>query len=127
MAPCVASSGHAPAEDLARFYAMIAKGGVTDSGKRLLEQDTVDQMTKEQMIQKTGKPSGYGLGFFIGYDKENPTKNFTYGHGGSSSSFGRHEPGLDLSVGFITNGHQDPKIQKKRIKDIWTACKALVG
>ena len=126
MAPCVASSGHAPAEDLARFYAMIAKGGMTDSGQRLLKKETIDLMTTEAPVEKTGKPSGYGLGFFISRHDDEVAPEFNYGHGGSSSSFGRNEPALNLSVAFITNGHQDADIQSKRMADIWTACRALV-
>ncbi|MFP6582663.1 MAG: serine hydrolase domain-containing protein [Candidatus Hydrogenedentota bacterium] len=124
MAPCVASSGHAPAEDLARFYDMIARGGLTADGTRLLKKKTVKMMTTAQPIEKTGELTEYGLGFGISADEG---RMDYYGHGGSSSSFGRHDPSRKMTVAFITNGHQDPDIHEERMDSIWSACQALVG
>lgn len=126
MAPCVASSGHAPAEDLARFYDMIARGGETADGKRLLKKKTVKSMITEQPVEKTGTSTNYGLGFGLSLDRDKKTLSY-FGHGGSSSSYGRHDPSRKMTVAFITNGHQDAAIHSERMSSIWSACQALVG
>lgn len=128
MATCCASNGHMPACDLAKFYRMLARGGVADSGARILKEETVKEMTQPGTIEKTGERSPYGLGFFVGRGSGGEGGDDAgYEHGGSSSSFGRYEPKHDLSIAFITNGHQEDATHRKRMEDISTAIRALVS
>lgn len=122
MSPCCAASGHMPAADLARFYRMMGRGGIAMNGERLLKSETVELMTRAGTIEKTGEPSPYGLGFFL---RRNEDDSVYFGHGGSSSSFGRCDPALQLSAAFITNGHQENETHRRRMSEIWSAIRAL--
>ncbi len=127
-ATCCAACGHMPACDLAKFYQMLARGGKTRKGERLLSEESVQLMTTRGTIESTGEKSPYGLGFFIRRTGgEDSVAGTNYGHGGSASSFGWCEPGLDLVAAFITNGHQDGRIHRQRMADISNAIRALVS
>lgn len=132
MATCCASNGHMPASDLVKFYRMMGNGGaVRGQSKNLLKEETVKLMTQPGVIEKTGEKSPYGLGFFVGRGSspgaEGRGDELSFEHGGSSSSFGRYEPKLGLSIAFITNGHQDDDKHKKRMEEISVAIRALVA
>ena len=81
-------------------------------------------MTRAGTIEKTGEKSPYGLGFFMG---ENENGTSYWGHGGSSSSYGRYDAATDLSAAFITNGHQENETHRKRMSDIWKAILAMAS
>lgn len=125
MATCVASHGHMPASDLVRFYGMMARGGVTDRGKRLLKEETVKLMTHAGRIEKSGDKSPYGLGFFMEESEKGNAATSVFGHGGSGTSFGKHEPGKNISAAFICNGHQPEEVNGPRLAAIWDAARAL--
>jgi len=127
-ASCCAACGHMPASDLAKFYRMLARGGLTERGDRLLSEATVRLMTTRGTVEKTGEKSSYGLGFAIGRTAGGDTVGGSnFGHGGSASSFGWCERELDLVAAFITNGHQEGVAHRSRMAAISDSVRALVG
>jgi len=99
-----AANGIGTAEALARFYAMLERGGELD-GVTILRADTVREATRVQASTEhdrtSGYPAAFGLGFFIGPPG-------AYGHLGQQSTAGYADPGRGLAVAYLTNGLQDP-------------------
>jgi CubicO group peptidase (beta-lactamase class C family) len=106
-----AGGGIATARDLARFYAMLAAGGVLD-GTRVLSPESVERATTVQVEVKKdrslGIPMRWALGFHLGGNRVDlfgyDTNPHAFGHGGHGSSVGWADPDLGLAVAIITNG-----------------------
>ena len=104
-----AACGIASAGDLARFYAMMERGGALN-GTRLFGPDTVKEAVKVR-VEATDVSSGLlvqrSLGLVLadermGVSRGDPTKSF--GHGGVGTSVGWADTESGLAVGYITNG-----------------------
>jgi len=102
------------ADDMARFYAMIAAGGEID-GTRILKSDTVDRMLQIEVNSEIDPsfdlPVRRALGFEIG-GLEEPRRHWpgststtqTFWHGGLGSSVCWGDRDTGLSMAFLSNG-----------------------
>ena len=104
-----ASCGIASAGDLARFYAMMERGGNLDVA-HLFGPDIVKEVTRLQ-VEDTDVYSGLlvqrALGFVLGDERAGESGGDpanTFGHGGMGTSIGWADPESGLAVGYITNG-----------------------
>ena len=118
-----AACGIASAGDLARFYAMMERGG-TLGGKQFFGTDTVKEVTNLQVEGTDASLDLFAqrsLGFAladerIGLSKGDPTKSF--GHGGAGTSVGWADSETGLAVGYITNGFKSRDSNNVRITAI---------
>ena len=117
------ANGIASAGDLARFYAMLERGGTLD-GVRFFGPDTVKEVTTLQ-IEGTDATLGLfaqrALGFALadvrmGTSRGNPTN--TFGHGGAGTSVGWADSESGLAVGYITNGFRSNDTNNPRLAAI---------
>lgn len=124
-----AACGIASALDLAKFYAMMERGGILD-GVRILGQDIVNEVTSLQ-VRDIEVASGLlvqrSLGLVLadermGLSKDNPTN--TFGHGGLGTSLGWADRESGLAVGYITNGCQDRDANNGRLSAMSQAIRA---
>lgn len=115
------------AEALARFYAMLQRGGAL-GGVRILEAPTVAEATRvhaEAAPDRTsGLPSSYGLGFMVGGIWEPYSSPGVFGHGGQQCAIAYADPSRGLAVAYVTNGLQDPATYARRIEEIVAAAQA---
>ena len=103
------AGGIATAGDLARFYAMMERGGSLD-GVRILGPNTVKEVTSLQ-VEGTDATIGQfarrSLGLVLGDERMGASRGNpinTFGHGGAGTSVGWADPDSGLAVGYITNG-----------------------
>lgn len=115
------------AEALARFYAMLERGG-TIGGASILRPSTVAEATRvhaESLADRTsGLPSSYGLGFMVGGVWEPYRTPGVFGHGGQQCAIAYADPLHGLAVAYVTNGLQDPATYAARIEDVVVAARA---
>jgi CubicO group peptidase (beta-lactamase class C family) len=116
-----AATGIGTAEALARFYAMLERGGSL-GGARVLRRETVAEATRvhsEAAIDRTtGLPSSYGLGFAAGGVWEPFNQPGVFGHGGQQCTMSYADPSRGLAVAYVTNGLHDPATVAQRTRDI---------
>lgn len=106
-----AVNGHATARAVARMYGGLVSGGVLD-GTRLLSQDTVQEITREQYHGYDHflmEPARWGLGVQLDVDG--------FGHGGLGGSLGWADAKTGVGFGYVTHrmGNHDRAIA------VWTA------
>ena len=115
--------GIASAGDLAKFYAMLERGGTLD-GAHIIGPDTVNEATSLR-IEGTDATLGLfarrSLGLALadermGESKGDPTK--TFGHGGAGTSIGWADSESGLAVGYITNGFRSSDTNNPRLAAI---------
>lgn len=107
-------TGIGPARELARFYACYLNGGEID-GTRLLEEETVEEVTSLQVeeppVDGVGTADRWSLGFQRGGalpDRRGVvTPEGTFGHGGLGSSQTWADPESGLAFAFVCNGIRD--------------------
>ena len=103
--------GISTARDLARFYAMMERGGTLD-GVKILKPETIKEVTSlqiEGMDLTTQRYVYMGLGMALadprmgssGIDDKN-----TFGHVGAGTSVGWGDFDSGLAVAFISNGYR---------------------
>lgn len=111
LAQLPAANGIGTAEALARFYAMLERGGSLD-GVRILGTPLVREATTFQASTEadrtTGFPAAVGLGIFLGPGFSPFDELSVFGHSGQQSSVGYADPERGLAVAYVTNGLQDP-------------------
>jgi CubicO group peptidase (beta-lactamase class C family) len=116
-----AATGIGTAEALARFYAMLERGGALDDA-RVLRHETVEEATRvhaEAVTDRTtGLPSSYGLGFATGGVWEPFNQPGVFGHGGQQCTISYADPSRGLAVAYVTNGLHDPATVAQRTRDI---------
>jgi CubicO group peptidase (beta-lactamase class C family) len=116
-----AGNGIGTAEALARFYAMLERGGELD-GVRVLSEETVAQATSIQhrtsLDRTTGLPGSYGWGFVVGGVFAPFERVGVFGHPGQQCAIGYTDPSLGLAVAYVTNGLHDPLVVQKRIEEV---------
>ncbi len=101
-----AANGHSNARSLARIYAALANGGVTQ-GVRLLSRTAIERARAEQAHGKDAVlplTTRLALGYFLPTDEEplgpNPR---VFGHGGAGGSYSMADPEQRLSFGYAMN------------------------
>ncbi len=111
LAQIPAANGIGTAEALARFYAMLERGG-TLGGVRILGAPLVRAATTLQAStaadRTTGFPAAVGLGLFLGPGFAPFDTPGVFGHSGQQCAVGYADPERGLAVGYVTNGLQDP-------------------
>jgi len=118
-----AGGGIATARDLSRFYAMMIGGGYLE-GARVLNPDTVEEVTKlqvEGMDHTLERPVRRSLGLTLGDGRMGSTEQMndrTFGHAGAGTSVGWADPDLGLAVGYITNGFRAEHSNTPRLSAI---------
>lgn len=109
------------AESLARFYAMLERGGELD-GVRVLTEETVREATRvcwQTDYDRTSTlPASYGLGFLVDGILEPFNEQGVFGHTGQQTTIGYADPGRGLAVAYLTNGLHDPVHVQLRYSEI---------
>jgi CubicO group peptidase (beta-lactamase class C family) len=115
-----AANGIGTAEALARFYAMLERGGELD-GVRILRSETVREATQVQVSTErdrtSGYPAAYGLGLLVGgyAPLDEPG---TFGHFGQQSTVGWADPARGIAAAYLTNGLHEPAVVALRNAEI---------
>ena len=124
MAQIPAANAIGTADALARFYAMLERGGTLD-GVRILGSRTVREAMSLQAStdadRTTGFPSVLGLGMFVGPGFAPFDQPGVFGHSGQQSSVGYADPERGLAVAYVTNGLQEPVVVALRHAEIAAA------
>ncbi len=127
LAQLPAANAIGTAEALARFYAMLERGGTLD-GVRILRPETVREATRVQVTterdRSSGYPASYGLGFIVGPGFGPLDQPGAFGHFGQQSTVGYGDPERGLAVAYLTNGLHDPATVAIRHAEV---AAALVG
>jgi CubicO group peptidase (beta-lactamase class C family) len=118
-----AACGIASAGDLARFYAMMERGGTLD-GAHLFGPDIVKEVTRLQIEGTDASTDLFvrrSLGFALadermGLSRGDPTN--TFGHAGVATSIGWADKESGLAVGYITNGCRARDTNNRRLAEI---------
>src|SRR3954463_1599958 len=99
-----AVNGALSADALARLYGALANGGA-DAGHRLLSETTVRDLGRVQ-VRSADMVLGLRMRWRLGYHHAFGTGRgapLAFGHYGYGGSGGWADPGLGLSLGFVTN------------------------
>lgn len=115
-----AGAGIAPAKDLARFYAMMERGGALD-GVRIFTPETVVEVTKIQVEGTditSGKQVCRSLGMVLGDQRMGSNSVRSFGHGGAGTSLGWADPASGLAFAYITNGFQGSETNVPRLESM---------
>ena len=118
-----AGGGIATARDLARFYAMLERGGALD-GVRILKPETVAEVTKlqvEGIDHSLGNYVRRSLGMALGEERMGLSATVdihSFGHGGAGTSVGWADPDAGLAVAYITNGFRANQSNNPRLAAI---------
>src|SRR3954453_7077594 len=99
-----AVNGALSADALARLYGALANGG-EDAGARLLSEETVRNLGRVQ-VRTADKVLGIRMRWRLGFHQAFGTgrkASRAFGHYGYGGSGGWADPGLGLSLGFVTN------------------------
>ncbi len=103
------------AQDLAGFYDVLARGGVTRAGHRLLSAEALTRATAGATTtfdRSNRLPLRMGRGFLLG--SHTPSiygwwgTQHVFGHAGAFSALGYADPNLELAVAIVTNGNRGP-------------------
>ena len=125
------SGFHGTASDLSAFYATLLNGGVSESGERVVTQETLTRLTTRShdgILDETfGIVMDRGLGFGISSNRHGPAVPYgysryasddTFGHGGKESSTGFADPDRELSVALIFNAMPGEPAHDRRVKQV---------
>jgi CubicO group peptidase (beta-lactamase class C family) len=103
------------ADDLARFYEVLARGGVTRAGQRLVSAQTLARYTSAgpaEVDRSNRLPLRVGRGVLLG---QRPPSVYgwwgtqrCFGHAGAFCTVAWADPDLDLAVAIVTNGNRGP-------------------
>jgi CubicO group peptidase (beta-lactamase class C family) len=133
-----------PIRELVRFYEMMLGGGERE-GVRILQPDTVAQMTRRQradMHDETFKHTvDWGLGVAINSAHHAPGSAWhripygygpfasadTFGHGGAQSSIAFADPKHQLAVGIVFNGMPGEAKHQLRVNPVLEGLYADLG
>jgi CubicO group peptidase (beta-lactamase class C family) len=120
-----AGAGIAPARDLARFYAMMERGGTLD-GTQIFTPETVAEVTGMQ-VSGTDITSGQqvrrSLGMVLGDQRMGSKDIRTFGHGGAGTSIGWADPASGLAFAYITNGFRGSGTNVPRLESMSRAAR----
>ncbi|MEJ7592229.1 MAG: serine hydrolase domain-containing protein [Planctomycetaceae bacterium] len=116
--PSPGASLRGPVRELGRFYEMLQRGGLSESGQQLVSTATIQQMTARHRVGKFDQTLRHTVDFGLGvlcnsnqYGSETVPYGFgqycsesTFGHGGSQCSMGFCDPERQLVVTWSANG-----------------------
>ena len=118
-----AGGGIATARDLARFYAMMERGGSLD-GARLFKSETIAEITRlqvEGLDHTLERQARRSLGLALGDSRMGSAEQVTdssFGHGGAGTSIGWADPRTGLAMAYITNGFRAEQSNIQRLSRI---------
>jgi len=134
-----ASNGIGPARQLARFYLMLLGGGTLD-GNRVLQPDTVEQMTHRQRAGAYDLTFQHRMDWGLGMMLDKPDRRGrmpyghgrhaspgTFGHGGMQSSAAFADPAHGLAVAAVFTGMPGERVHQRRIDELLTALYEALG
>lgn len=133
--PSPGGSMRGPIRELGLFYEMLLRGGTTANGTRLLQPETVEQMTTRQRQGQFDVSFqhvvDFGLGLIINsarYGVETVPYGFgrhasdnAFGHGGAQSSIGFADPQHGLVVAAVANGCPGEELHNERFRELNSA------
>ena len=103
------------AADLAAFYGVLAAGGLTRSGRRLVAEETLRRYTTLNVaaVDKSNRvPLRVGRGFLLGARVPSTFgwwgTQRCFGHAGAFCTVAFADPDLGLAVAIVTNGNRGP-------------------
>jgi CubicO group peptidase (beta-lactamase class C family) len=116
------------AEELARFYDVLGRGGELD-GTRVMEARTMRRALAEQSYLEIdltlGAPLRYSLGFMLGAQRLSlygPDTELAFGHLGFTNIIGWADPQRSLAGGLITSGKP---VLYPEIFDLWNLMRTI--
>ena len=124
-----AGGGITTARDLARFFAMLAGGGILE-GTRILQPETVAEVTAlqvEGLDHSLLQPMRRSLGLVLADRRMGASELVgprTFGHAGAGTSVGWADPELGLAVAYVTNGVRANHSNTPRLAAISQAVRA---
>jgi CubicO group peptidase (beta-lactamase class C family) len=124
-----AGGGITTARDLARFFAMLAGGGMLE-GTRILQPETVAEVTALQVAgldHSLLQPMRRSLGLVLADRRMGASELVgprTFGHAGAGTSVGWADPELGLAVAYVTNGVRANHSNTPRLAAISQAVRA---
>lgn len=116
------------ARDLAAFYDVLLRGGVTKDGKRLVSAETLARYTTagHAAFDRSNRiPMRMGRGFMLG--QLTPSiygwwgTQRVFGHAGAFCTLAFADPERELSVAIVTNGNRGPTDSLFRMASLGTA------
>ena len=121
------------ARDLCAFYDVLARGGVTASGTRLVSSVMLARYTTGPTAfdRSNRLPLRVGRGFLLG--SLTPSiygwwgTQHCFGHAGAFSALGWADPKLELAAAIVTNGNRGPYESLFRFAPIGSAIHAACG
>ena len=130
-------AGHAglfgTAQDIARYCRMVLRGGVGETGKRILSELMVQEMTSARLLPNGGGSRTLAFDASTPYSSARGDRfeaNTTFGHTGFTGTMFWIDPQNDCFVVFLTNRvHPDGKgeIVRLRRRVVTLAAEALLG
>lgn len=116
--PSPGASLRGPVRELGMFLEMLRQGGISQSGHRIISQESVQNMCRPQRVGEFDKTLqhivDFGLGVICNSNKYGPdtvpygfgkySSPTTFGHGGSQCSMGFCDPERKLVVAWSANG-----------------------
>lgn len=104
-----AANGMATARDLARLYAILARGGTSDTGYQVLSRETLPLCWEEQSAghdRVLKRPTRFSHGFMLG--QPGPLTSFgpgrrNFGHNGLGGTLTIADPDHQVGFGYVTN------------------------
>jgi len=127
-----AANGLGTAAALARFYAMLERGGALE-GARILSPEMVAEATRVQVRTDHDRtflmPSAFGLGVMVGHQAgaapfDEPG---AFGHSGQQCAIAYADPARGLAVAYLTNGLHDPYVVAVRTEEMVRAVQDACG
>lgn len=119
-----AANGIGTAEALARFYAMLERGGELD-GVRVLGTETVRAATavawRTELDRTFQLPATYGLGFLLDGALEPFNEPGVFGHSGQQCTISYADPRRGLAVAYVTSGLHEPVSVQLRVSEVGLA------
>jgi len=123
------TNGHGTARGVARIYAALAAGGVSDDGVRIVTADALADATIEQAAGEDRvlhRPSRFASGFQLTQPERplgpNPR---SFGHFGAGGSLGFCDPDTGMAFGYMMN-EMGPRWQNPRNKALVDAVYACL-
>lgn len=99
------------AEEASRFFEVLLRGGVTESGDRIFSERSIQRARIEQSYHEHDAvlqyPFRFGLGFMLGSDRSSvlgPDTPEAFGHMGFTNIILYADPERDISIALLNNG-----------------------
>ncbi|XP_071805405.1 beta-lactamase domain-containing protein 2-like [Asterias amurensis] len=99
------ATGVGTARAVAKLYGILANGGQTIEGQRLLSEDIMSKFIGESKAPSFDRSIGLETSFNLGYEITKIGGVEQFGHPGSGGMQGRADPQCKLSFGYVSSYH----------------------